>query len=124
MKKLLIAVAVTAVPVFAVPGVAAAAPSDNGQCRQDARDAVIALFSPVEGTMGDAISDGWYGNEPNIVGPFEPGGPSEQEPGTVGGRVVPSQSPGPKVTNPDGSVRDGASWGEVQQTAIKSACNA
>lgn len=48
-------------------------------------------------TVGDCISDGLYGNEPNIVGPFAPGGPSEQPPGSVAGRVVPSQSPGPFV---------------------------
>jgi hypothetical protein len=66
-------------------------------------------------TVGDCISDGFYGNEPNIVGPFAPGGPAEQEPGTKGGRVVASQSPGPKVTNPDGSVRPGASVGDVNQ---------
>ena len=66
-------------------------------------------------TVGDCISDGFYGNEPNIVEPFAPGGPAEQEPGTKAGRVVPSQSPGPKVTNPDGSVRPGASVGDVHQ---------
>ena len=44
-----------------------------------------------------AFRTGLYGNEPNIVGPFAPGGPAEQEPGTKGGRVVPSQSPGPFV---------------------------
>jgi hypothetical protein len=48
-------------------------------------------------TVGDCISDGLYGNEPNIVGPFATGGPAEQEPGTKAGRVVPSQSPGPFV---------------------------
>ena len=66
-------------------------------------------------TVGDCISDGFYGNEPNVIDPFSAGGPSEQEPGTVGGRVVPSQSPGPFVTNPDGSVREGASVGDVNQ---------
>ena len=66
-------------------------------------------------TVGDCISDGFYGNEPNIVGPFAPGGPQEQEPGSVAGRVVPSQSPGPKVTNPDGSVRPGASVGDIHR---------
>jgi hypothetical protein len=50
-------------------------------------------------TVGDCISDGLYGNEPNIE-PFAPGGPAEQEPGTIGGTVVPSQSPGPFVNNP------------------------
>ena len=66
-------------------------------------------------TVGDCITDSFYGNEPNIVGPFAPGGPAEQEPGTKGGRVVPSQSPGPKVTNPDGTVRPGASLGDVNK---------
>ncbi|HEX6115993.1 MAG TPA: hypothetical protein VFY99_02765 [Solirubrobacterales bacterium] len=66
-------------------------------------------------TVGDCISDGFYGNEPNIVQPFAAGGPAEQDPGTKGGRVVPSQSPGPKVTNPDGSVRAGASVGDIHQ---------
>ena len=66
-------------------------------------------------TVGDCISDGFYGNEPNIVDPFAPGGPSEQTPGSKGGRVEPSQSPGPKVTNPDGSVRNGSSVGDVNQ---------
>ena len=91
-----------------VPATAGAAPSSNGQCRQDAKAAVIAALSPDEGTMGDAISDGFYGNEPN----------------QVDGHTVPSQSPGPKVTNPDtGEVTRGATWGDVQQNLIKPACN-
>ena len=70
-----------------------------------------------EGTVGDCISDGLYGNEPNIVGPFAPGGPEEQEPGTIGGRVVPSQSPGPSVNNPadPDNPFDGPSVGEINQ---------
>ena len=68
-------------------------------------------------TVGDCISDGFYGNEPNIVGPFAPGGPAEQPPGSKGGRVVPSQSPGPQVTDPvTGEVRPGDSVGDVHQT--------
>jgi hypothetical protein len=67
-------------------------------------------------TVGDCISDGWYGNEPNVVGPYvQDAGPAEVAPGTKAGRVVPSQSPGPKVTNPDGSVRNGASIGDLHQ---------
>lgn len=60
-------------------------------------------------TVGYCISDGLYGNEPNIVDPYAPGGPSDQEPGTVGGRVVPSQSPGPWVNN--SSDPDNPTWG-------------
>jgi hypothetical protein len=65
-------------------------------------------------TLGDCISDGFYGNEPNIE-PFAPGGPADQEPGTIGGTVVPSQSPGPFVNNPadpDNPTR-GSSLGDV-----------
>ena len=71
-------------------------------------------------TVGDCISDGLYGNEPNIEGPFAPGGPAEQEPGTKGGRVVPSQSPGPFVnTGPNEPPRNdrvrGSSVGDFNQ---------
>jgi hypothetical protein len=65
-------------------------------------------------TVGDCISDGFYGNEPNMAN-GAPGGPAEQAPGTKDGNVVPSQSPGPKVTNPDGSVRPGASVGDIHK---------
>ena len=71
-------------------------------------------------TVGDCISDGLFGNEPNIEGPFAPGGPSEQEPGTIGGRVVPSQSPGPFVNaGPNPPPRNdrvrGSSVGDLNQ---------
>ena len=66
-------------------------------------------------TVGDIISDGFYGNEPNIESPFALGGPSEQEPGTVAGRVEPAPTPGPAVTNPDGSAGPGRSIGDVNQ---------
>ena len=71
-------------------------------------------------TVGNCISDGFYGNEPNIE-PFAPGGPPEQEPGTKGGTVVPSQSPGPFVNSgPNPPPRNdrvrGSSIGGVHQT--------
>ena len=91
-----------------VPATAGAAPSDKGQCRQDAKAVVIATLSPDEGTMGDAVSDGFYGNEPN----------------EVNGQTVPSQSPGPFVTDPNtGEVSRGATWGDVQKNVIKPACS-
>jgi hypothetical protein len=73
-------------------------------------------------TVGDCISDGFYGNEPNMANGAV-GGPSEQAPGANGGNVLPSQSPGPKVTNSDGSVRDGASVGDINQTFGAGALN-
>jgi hypothetical protein len=67
-------------------------------------------------TVGDCISDGFYGNEPNTVEPEVSGvGPSELEPGTKAHRVVPSQSPGPKVTLPGGTVGPGSSVGDYNQ---------
>ncbi|WP_310468149.1 hypothetical protein [Sphingomonas sp.] len=65
-------------------------------------------------TVGDCISDGIYGNEPNMAN-GAPGGPAEQAPGSQAGNVLPSQSPGPFVTNPDGSVRRGSSVGDFNQ---------
>ena len=41
--------------------------------------------------MGNCISDGPYGNEPNMAD-GSPGGPAEQTPGTEGGNVLPTQS--------------------------------
>ena len=96
MKKLLVLAAAVAVaaPTFA------AAQTGGGRNKD---------------TVGYCISDVFYGNEPNQAD-GSPGGPSEQpRGGNARGGVVPSQSPGPKVTDPDGSVRDGASVGEVNR---------
>ena len=51
-------------------------------------------------TVGDCMSDILYGNEPNMAD-GTPGGPAEQEPGSQAGNVLPSQSPGPFVNNPN-----------------------
>ncbi len=95
---LVLTLTAAAVSVFALP-VQAAGNGQNGP------------------TVGDCISDVFYGNEPNQAN-GAPGGPSEQAPGANAGNVVPSQSPGPKVTNPDGSVRQGRSVGDYQQLGI------
>ena len=70
-------------------------------------------------TVGDCISDVVYGNEPNMAN-GAPGGPAEQDPGTNGGNVLPTQSPGPFVNNPndpDNPTR-GRSVGQFQQDGI------
>ena len=70
-------------------------------------------------TVGDCISDGLYGNEPNMAN-GAPGGPSEQQPGAKGGNVVPTQSPGPFVNNPndpDNPTR-GRSVGQWHQDGV------
>ena len=51
-------------------------------------------------SVGNCISDILYGNEPNMAD-GSLGGPAEQVPGTQRGNVVPSQSPGPFVNNPN-----------------------
>ena len=51
-------------------------------------------------TVGDCISDVVYGNEPNMAN-GAPGGPAEQAPGSQAGNVVPTQSPGPFLNNPN-----------------------
>lgn len=70
-------------------------------------------------TVGNCISDVVYGNEPNMAN-GAPGGPAEQTPGTKGGNVLPTQSPGPFVNNPndpDNPTR-GRSVGQFMQDGI------
>ena len=52
--------------------------------------------------VGYCISDGFYGNQPNE---------------DADGNVIPSQSPGPKRTAPDGTVVEGNSIGDYQRGA-------
>ena len=69
-------------------------------------------------TVGDCISDGFFGNEPNMAD-GSIGGPAEQEPGTQAGNVLPSQSPGPFVTDPNtGVVTRGNSIGFYNSQGI------
>ena len=70
-------------------------------------------------TVGNCMSDILYGNEPNMRD-GSPGGPAEQTPGTKGGNVVPTQSPGPFVNNPsdpDNPTR-GRSAGQWNQEGV------
>ncbi len=107
-------------------GIGFAAPSEQGQCRQDTQDAIQSASS--EGTRGDFMSDVIFGNEPNITGPAAPGGPEEQEPGSAAGRVVPSQSPGPFVNAgenepPRNDRGEHGFGGDETAQAINAACN-
>jgi hypothetical protein len=69
-------------------------------------------------TVGDCVSDGFYGNEPNMAD-GSLGGPAEQAPGTQAGNVLPSQSPGPFVTDPTtGEVTRGNSIGFYNSQGI------
>jgi hypothetical protein len=53
--------------------------------------------------VGYCVSDGFYGNQPNR---------------DAEGNVVPSQSPGPKRTLPDGTVVDGNSIGDYNSGRV------
>ena len=70
-----------------------------------------------EGTVGDCISDNLYGNEPNMAD-GSLGGPEEQTPGTQAGNVLPTQSPGPWVNNPNDPTNptEGPSVGDIHRT--------
>ena len=71
------------------------------------------------GTVGYCISDILYGNQPNMAD-GTPGGPQDQMPGTKGGNVLPTQSPGPFVNNPTdpSNPTRGRSVGQFQQDGI------
>ena len=121
MKKVLVrAAAVAGALVIGTTGAALAAPSEQGVCRQGAQDFVMATWGGPEGTRGDAISDGLYGNEPNVVDPYvQDIGPEQLEPGTKDGRIVGSASPGPALI----SGGTGISVGDFRQ-AVNAVCNA
>ena len=70
-------------------------------------------------TVGDCMSDGLSGNEPNMAD-GSAGGPAEQDPGTQGGNVLPTQSPGPFVNNPSDPENPtrGRSAGQWNQEGI------
>jgi hypothetical protein len=96
------AVAVTGMLAALIVAVAPAQAAGNGQSGP---------------TVGECMSDAFYGNEPNMAN-GAPGGPAEQAPGSQAGNVIPSQSPGPLVTLPDGSVIRGRSVGDYRQLGI------
>lgn len=67
-------------------------------------------------SVGACISDGIYGNQPNMAD-GSVGGPQDQAPGSQAGNVLPTQSPGPFVNNPndpDNPTR-GSSVGDFQR---------
>ena len=70
-------------------------------------------------TVGNCISDILYGNEPNMANGAV-GGPAEQIPGTQAGNVLPTQSPGPFVNNPNDpdNPTPGRSVGAFMQEGI------
>ena len=81
--------------------------------------AALAAGKDANPTVGNCISDILYGNEPNMAD-GAPGGPADQEPGTKGGNVLPTQSPGPFVNNPndpDNPTR-GRSVGQWMQDGV------
>lgn len=119
-----VAAAIAIPGALAVPA-AGAAPNANGACRQAVHDLLVASSS--EGTVGDAVSDGIYGNEPNVTNTNtnDDLGPNQVDPGSGAGFIEPSLSPGPKVNNPldPDNPLPGPSMGDIQRTFIKPVCN-
>lgn len=82
---------------LAVPtGVSAG--TGTGACQQAFKAAAKA--GSAEGTVGDAVSDGFFGNEPNLLNTDTnlDLGPEQVDPGSSAGFVAPSLSPGPFIT--------------------------
>ena len=102
MKKTSFIIGAAALLSIVGPGVGSALASGNTQ---------------TQATVGNCISDGMYGNEPNMANGAL-GGPAEQAPGTQAGNVLPTQSPGPQKTLPDGTVVRGSSVGDIQQAGF------
>ena len=79
----------------------ASAGTGTGACVQAGQAAfIVALDSPNDtegGSLGDAVSDGFFGNEPNLPNSNDDLGPEEVDPGTQAGNVSPTLSPGPFV---------------------------
>ena len=96
----------------------------NGACRQAANDLFVTLSG--EGTRGDFMSDVIFGNEPNMANGAA-GGPSEQKPGTQGGNVLATWSPGPFVNTgenaPPWNDRTMGFGGGDLQALVKAACD-
>lgn len=123
--KKTIGVAAAGAILVGFAGFASAAPSEQGQCRQDAHDAMTAASS--EGTRGDFMSDVIFGNEPNMADGAS-GGPEEQEPGTQAGNVLATQSPGPFVNQganepPRNDRGEHGFGGADMAAAVNAACN-
>ena len=80
---------------------------------------VVAAGNAQSGaTVGDCVSDGFYGNEPNMAD-GSLGGPAAHAPGTQAGHVLASQSPGPVVPTPvTGAVSRGNSIGFYNSQGI------
>ena len=130
MRKMGILLAVV-MATMVLPAAAMAAPpaGSKGECVQAVKAGTIALLdSPNDvesGKLGDAISDGFFGNEPNLLNTNTDDdlGPNEVAPGSQAGNVAPSLSPGPKVTG-GGFL----TWGTIKKAggigSIKTLCGA
>jgi len=118
MKKILLVILI-ALLLMAFPGTAFADPG-TGDCVKTVKAIIDAgLDSPndTDSNHGDAISDGFFGNEPNLPDSDLDLGPNEVDPGSGAGSVVPSQSPGPQVNNGGFTT-----WGSVIHDVVKDNC--
>ena len=101
-------------PAYAGPG--------TGTCVQTVKAFIDAtLDSPfdTDSSHGDAISDGFFGNEPNLLNTNtnDDLGPNEVDPGSSAGFVVGSGSPGPHL------IGGGFfTWGSLINGVVSDSC--
>jgi hypothetical protein len=114
-RTLTTATTVLLVALTTAPALAAPPPGSYGECVQLLQAITAAtLDSPfdTDSSLGDAISDGFFGNEPNLLNTNTnlDLGPDEVSPGTQAGTVEASLSPGP------GTIGGGfLTWGAIKQ---------
>lgn len=120
MKKLLLVILLVLL-LTAFPSTALADPG-TGDCVQAVKafeDVILNSPNDTELNHGDAISDGFFGNEPNLTDTNTnlDLGPNEVDPGSSAGHVVGSSSPGPKTIG--GNF---ITWGSLVRGVVADIC--
>jgi hypothetical protein len=120
-KTLFLTTLAVLVLASALPSTAYAGPG-TGDCVKAVKAFIDAGFdSPfdTDSNHGDAISDGFFGNEPNLLNTNtnDDLGPNEVEPGSSAGEVVGSGSPGPKLIG-GGFL----TWGSIYRGVVRDNC--
>ncbi len=121
-KKISLIVLAVMLVVALFPTTAFAGPG-TGDCVKLVKafvDASLDSASDTEASHGDAISDGFFGNEPNLLNTNTnlDLGPNEVDPGSSAGFVVGSSSPGPSTIGGGFTT-----WGSVFSGVVKDNCS-
>jgi hypothetical protein len=120
MKKILF-LTILAALLLASTGVAYADPG-TGDCVKTVKaiiDGTLDSPTDTDSNHGDAISDGFFGNEPNLLNTNtnDDLGPNEVDPGSSAGSVAGSSSPGPSTIGGGFTT-----WGSVIHSVVKDNC--